>query len=365
MAKTIEIIEATAPSQFAKEAGLRYVSDETPGFTRVSETVTSEDKKEEIIYTYLDKDGKAITDEKILQRIKSLNIPHIWQNVWICPRANGHLQATGIDLKNRKQYRYHPDWQKVRSEAKFHKMQALGEAMSRIREELQKDLKKPAFSHDHILATVVSILDNTHIRIGNTAYEKTNRSYGLTTLRNKHVKVEGSTVKIGFVGKKGVYQELMLTDRRLSRIVKKCQDIPGFRLFQYYDEEGNKRPVESEDVNSYLKDISGLDLTAKDFRTWGGSVEALKWLSVCEVTESETARKKHATEAIKMVAKKLGNTASVCRSYYIHPLILETYLDGKLSNFIADNEYVEKIENDCLADEEKLFIKLLNEPPTK
>lgn len=354
MERTVEIIEAIAPSQYAKEAGLRYVSDETPGFTR-------ERQGEE--YRYLDKTGQPITDEKVLQRIRSLVIPHIWENVWICPQANGHLQATGVDKKGRKQYRYHAEWQKVRSTAKFNKMQAFGEALSRIREEMEHDLKKPLFSREYVLATVATVLDNTHIRIGNDCYEKDNQSYGLTTLRNKHVKEEGKALKISFVGKKGVMQEIYLTDKRVNRMVKKCMEIPGFRLFQYYDEEGNKCPVNSEDVNGYLREISGLDLTAKDFRTWGGSVEALKWLSGCEPAGKESEIKKNMTEAVKAVAQKLGNTPTVCRNYYIHPLILTTYAEGKLSAFITQNEYIEKVENERLSDEEKLFIKLLNAPP--
>jgi len=354
MEKSVEMIEAVTPSQYAKEAGLRYVNDETLGFTR---------RREGEGYVYLDKHEKPIADEKILQRIKSLNIPHIWENVWICPLANGHLQATGMDTKGRKQYRYHAEWQKVRSTAKFNKMQAFGEALSRIREEMEKDLKKALFSREYVLATVATVLDNTHIRIGNDCYEKDNRSYGLTTLRNKHIKEEGSALKFSFVGKKGVLQEIRLTDKKLSRIVKKCSELPGYRLFQYIDEEGNKCPVGSEDVNNYLKEISGLDLTAKDFRTWGGSVEALKMLAACEPAESENERKKNVVEAVKTVALKLGNTAAVCRNYYIHPLILETYMEGKLSLFVEKNQYIEGVENDRLSDEEKLFIKLLNDPP--
>jgi DNA topoisomerase-1 len=354
MERTLEVIEALSPSQYAKEAGLRYVNDETPGFTRYKEGEN---------YVYQDQQGHSITDEARLKRIRSLNIPHIWENVWICPAANGHLQATGMDTKGRKQYRYHPKWQTVRSTAKFNKMQAFGEALSRMREEMEKDMKKPLFSREYVLATVATVLDNTHIRIGNDCYEKDNRSYGLTTLRNKHLQEEGKGLKFSFVGKKGVMQEIHLSDRKLSRIVKKCSELPGYRLFQYLDEEGNKCPVSSEDVNNYLKEISGLDLTAKDFRTWGGSVEALKMLAGGAPAEQESERKRNVVEAVKAVALKLGNTPTVCRKYYIHPLILDMYTEGKLPEFVDRNQYVEAVENDRLSDEEKLFIKLLNDPP--
>lgn len=354
MEKSVEIIEATTPSEYAKEAGLRYVNDEIPGIIR---------HREGEKYIYLDKSGAPVTDERTLKRIQSLNIPHIWKNVWICPTPNGHLQATGIDTKGRKQYRYHTNWQKVRSTAKFNKMQAFGEALTRIREEMEKDLKKPLFSREYVLATVATVLDNTHIRIGNDCYEKDNRSYGLTTLRNKHLQEEGKALKLSFVGKKGVMQEIYLTDKKLSRLVKKCRELPGYRLFQYYDETGNKCPVSSDDVNIYLREVSGLDLTAKDFRTWGGSVEALKALSSYEPIKQENELKKRVVEAVKSVAQKLGNTAAVCRSYYIHPLIIETYMGGKLSKFVEENQYIERVENDRLSEEEKLFIKLLNDPP--
>ncbi|MES2731152.1 MAG: DNA topoisomerase IB [Bacteroidota bacterium] len=354
MERSVEIIEAITPSQYAKEAGLRYVNDETPGLTR---------RREGEGFLYLDKESKPITDERTIKRIQSLNIPPAWENVWICPSPNGHLQATGVDSRGRKQYRYHAEWQKVRSTAKFNKMQAFGESLSRIREEMDKDLKKPLFSRDYVLATVATVLDNTHIRIGNDCYEKDNRSYGLTTLRNKHVTEEGKMLKFSFVGKKGVVQEIYLTDKKLSRIVKKCREIPGYRLFQYYDEAGNKCQVSSEDVNSYLRDVSGLDLTAKDFRTWGGSVEALKMLAACEPTDKESEIKKNVVEAVKSVAQKLGNTPAVCRNYYIHPLIVSTYTQGKLQNFVEANEYIEQVESERLSDDEKLFIKLLNDPP--
>ena len=354
MEKSLEIIEAIAPSQYAKEAGLRYVSDDMPGFTR---------QKVEEGYAYLNQKGESITDEVTLARIRSLSVPHIWENVWICPLRHGHLQATGTDLKGRKQYRYHAEWQKVRSSAKFHKMQALGEALSRIREELQRDLQKPVFSRQYVLATVTSVLDTTHIRIGNSSYEKTNHSYGLTTLRNRHVREVGNALQIGFVGKKGVYQEVLITDRKMVRLIRKCKELPGHRLFQFYDEQGNKHPVSSEDVNGYLREISGLDLTAKDFRTWGGSVEALRALSVTPPTDQESEKKKHVVEAIKSVANALGNTPTVCRSYYIHPMVIRLYLEGKLLGFVAQNQYVERVENELLSDEEKLFIKLLNDPP--
>lgn len=347
--------ETNSPVEFAKEAGLRYVNDNVPGFTRIKEG------KE---YIYLNKSGEQITDEKIINRIEALNIPHIWKDVWICPIANGHMQATGIDEKNRKQYRYHTKWQNARSETKFSKMLSFGHALSQLRDKIERDLHKQNFTRDKVLATVVSVLDNTLIRIGNKVYEKYNKSYGLTTLRNKHVKMEGKDIKIVFTGKKNVCHEILLTDKKLIRIVKKCKELPGHQLFQYFDENGEKHPVGSDEVNAYLRENTGIDLSAKDFRTWGGSTYAIQKLLEEPSPEKEKDISKKITEAIKFVASKLGNTATVCRKYYIHPLVLESYADGSLEELAQQTGDLQDSENEWLNREEQLFLALLKTTQT-
>lgn len=346
----IEIDAAVSPVIFAKEAGLRYISDGIPGYKRTQKGGS---------YVYLDTNGKKISDEKILARIEALKIPHVWEQVWICPVASGHLQATGIDSKGRKQYRYHSRWQHSRNTNKFSKMMAFGEALSALREKIDKDIEEKAFTRSKMLALVVSLLDNTLIRIGNKYYEKSNKSYGLTTLRNKHVKLDGKEVKISFVGKKNVAQEVVLSDRRLVKLVKKCKELPGHQLFQYYDEEGKRYPISSEDVNAYLRENTGIDLTAKDFRTWGGSTAAVKKLLEEPRPDTDKEIQKKQTEAVKYVASKLGNTVAVCRSYYIHPVVLESYAAGKLPEAIPDTAEKKEPENHWLQPEEVIFLNLL------
>ncbi len=342
--------ETVSPVAFAKEVGLQYVTDNIPGIKRIN-------KKGSFIY--IDTSGNEISDEKTLERIKQLRIPPAWENVWICPKANGHLQATGIDSKGRKQYRYHVNWEVARNNNKFTKMLSFGKALSGLREKIDNDIEEKGFSRNKVLATVVSVLDNTLIRIGNRVYEKSNKSYGLTTLRNKHVKFEGKEVKITFVGKKNICQEVVLNDRRLTKLVKKCRELPGHQLFQYYDEEGNKMPVESEDVNQYLRENTGIDLTAKDFRTWGGSTSALKKLLEEPKPEEEKEVQKKIKEAIQYVASKLGNTVAVCRKYYVHPLVLQTYANGDLQKATPQPVDLKDPENEWLQPEEIMFLNLL------
>lgn len=342
--------DSISPVTFAKEAGLRYVSDRIPGYKRL---------KEGDSYLYLNTNDEKITDEKTLKRIKDLKIPHVWEQVWICPVASGHLQATGIDSRGRKQYRYHVRWQHSRNTNKFSKMLAFGEALSGLRQKIDQDIEEKAFTRNKMLALVVSVLDNTLIRIGNKYYEKSNKSYGLTTLRNKHVKFEGKEVKISFVGKKNVAQEVVISDRRLVKLVQKCKELPGHQLFQYFDEEGNKYPVSSEDVNEYLRENTGIDLTAKDFRTWGGSTAAIKKLLEEPRPDTEKEIQKKLTEAVKYVASKLGNTVAVCRSYYIHPQVLESYAAGRLPEAIPGAKEKQEPENRWLQAEEVIFLNLL------
>jgi DNA topoisomerase-1 len=341
-----------SPEAFAKETGLRYITDNKPGFGRI---------KKKDAYIYIDIANKEITDQKVIDRITKLRIPHVWENVWICPTANGHLQATGFDSKNRKQYRYHEKWQSARNLNKFSKMLPFGKKLSQLRQQIDRDLEEKQFTRNKILAVVVSLLDNTLIRIGNKCYEKANKSYGLTTLRDKHIKVQGKDVKISFVGKKSVCQEVTLTDRRLATLVRKCKEIPGHELFQYYDTEGNRHPVSSEDVNGYLREYTGIDLTAKDFRTWGGSITAIQHLLAEPRPEAEKEIQKKITETVKLVASKLGNTAAVCRNYYIHPLVLESYASGDLEKIAANKGNTRNKEFQELGDDEIVFLKLLEE----
>lgn len=322
---TLEIV--TDPVQSSKAAGLRYVTDAKPGITR---------KKWRKSFRYFDADGNRITDEPTLKRIRSLVIPPAWTDVWICPIANGHLQATGRDARKRKQSRYHPRWREVRDETKYERMKLFGQALPKIREQVDKDLALPGLPREKVLATIVRLLETTSIRIGNEEYARENHSYGLTTLHNRHVDVEGAKVHFRFRGKSGKVHSIDLNDRRLARIVKKCQDLPGHELFQYLDEEGEQRAVDSADVNEYLRSITEEQFTAKDFRTWAGTVLACSLLRQFESCETQNQVKKNVIEAIKTVAQRLGNTPAVCRKCYVHPAVIETYMGGSMVKVFED-----------------------------
>ena len=309
----------TDPAQSAKAAGLRYVSDSKPGIQR---------KKSGKGFRYVDANGKPVRDTETLTRIKSLVIPPAWVDVWICPQPNGHLQATGRDARGRKQSRYHPRWREVRDETKYERMMLFGEVLPAIRERVQHDLSLPGLPREKVLGTIVRLLETTFIRVGNEEYARDNKSYGLTTMRNKHVDVEGSTVRFKFKGKSGVHHDVDLNDRRLARIVKRCLDLPGYELFQYLDEDGKHHAVDSADVNAYLSEITGQHFTAKDFRTWAGTVLACTLLREFDTFESDTQAKKNVVQAIKSVSSRLGNTPSVCRRCYVHPAVLEAYMGG-------------------------------------
>jgi DNA topoisomerase I len=311
----------TDPVESSKQAGLRYVSDAKRGFTR---------KRSGKSFRYFDVEGARIRDKEVLSRIKSLVIPPAWTDVWICPRANGHLQATGRDARGRKQSRYHPHWREVRDENKYERMRLFGEALPTIRERVEHDLARPGLPREKILATIVRLLETTFIRVGNAEYARDNHSYGLTTMRNKHVDVEGATVKFNFQGKSGKRHTINLNDRRLAKIVKRCLDLPGYELFQYVDDEdGSAHTVDSADVNDYLREITNQQFTAKDFRTWAGTVLACLELQEFEAFESESQAKKNVVQAIAAVAERLGNTPAVCRKCYIHPSVLECYMCGE------------------------------------
>jgi DNA topoisomerase-1 len=357
----LEIISHLKPSKIvkimkdpvasAKAVHLIYTSDaETAGITR---------KKTGKKYSYY-KDGEKIRDKEEITRINKLVIPPAWENVWICALDNGHLQATGFDLKNRKQYRYHPLWSALRNHTKFYRMLQFGYALPEIRLQVEKDLALRNFEKRKVLALIVSLMQRTNIRIGNNAYEKLYGSFGLTTLKGKHVKVKGQKINFSFKGKKGVMHNIDLKSKRLARLVEKCKDIPGKELFQYIDGEGNRHTVDSGMVNDYIKEISGEDFTAKDFRTWSGTVSALIAFKEIGYAETHTEYKKKVKEALEIVASHLGNTSTVCRKYYVHPLVINLYENNTIKKYLDELEEIE--ENDGKADlthEEKLVLKIL------
>jgi DNA topoisomerase-1 len=303
----------------ARLAHLRYVTDSAPGFTR---------RRNGSGFTYWDADGRRLRDKQELARIRALVIPPAWTDVWICPIANGHIQAIGRDARRRKQYRYHKRWREVRDDVKYGRLLAFGAALPIIRRRTEKDLAQPSLTRTKVLATIVQLLEKTLIRVGNEEYARENNSFGLTTMKDRHAEVKGSTVIFEFRAKSGMQQVIDLHDARLARVVKRCQELPGQTLFQYVDENGDRQSVDSSDVNDYLREITGQDFTAKDFRTWSGTVLAACALRTLAAYESETQAKRNIAEAVAQVAKKLGNTRAVCRKSYIHPAVLEAYMDG-------------------------------------
>ena len=316
------------PAAAARAAGLRYVHDDRPGIRREHARGN---------FRYLDAKGGAVDDDDTLGRIKSLVIPPAWTEVWICPQANGHLQATGRDARGRKQYRYHPKWRVARDEVKYERMIKFGKALPHIRQEVDRALALPGLPRDKVLATIVYLLEATMMRIGNDEYARENKSYGLTTLRNRHVRIDGSEVEFSFRGKSGVHHDVKVHDRRLARIIQRTRDLPGQDLFQYLDDHGERHAVGSHDVNDYLHRITGEEYTAKDFRTWSGTVLAALALQEFEKFDSETQAKKNVVRAIESVSQRLGNTPSVCRKCYVHPAILESYLDGTMVEALLAN----------------------------
>jgi DNA topoisomerase-1 len=316
--------ESSLTEQFsdsAANAGLRYVTDAAPGFSR---------RRTGRGFVFLDMDGKPIRDEEQLRRIKALVIPPAWTDVWICPRQDGHLQATGRDSKHRKQYRYHSRWREVRDETKYGRLLLFGESLPVIRKRVDEDIALPGLPRERVLGTVVQLLEKALIRVGNEQYARSNGSFGLTTLRNRHVSVKGSTLRFEFKGKSGRKHRMGITDRRLAKIVKRCQDLPGHELFQYEDENGEYQSVDSADVNRYLREVSGTDFSAKDFRTWAGTVRAAITLRELGPARSERGAKRLIATAVSITAEELGNTPAVCRKCYIHPAVVEAYLEGTL-----------------------------------
>ncbi|HJU06705.1 MAG TPA: hypothetical protein VJ692_16270 [Nitrospiraceae bacterium] len=347
----------TDPVESAKAAGLRYVADTAPGITR---------KRAGHGMQYIGVDGKVVHDPDVLRRIKALAIPPAWRDVWICGDAHGHIQATGRDAKGRKQYRYHARWREVRDETKYDRMITFAKVLPTIRTATEKDLALPGLPRRKILAAVIRLLETTLIRVGNEEYARQNDSFGLTTMRDRHVDVDGSTVKFEFRGKSGIQHAVDVTDRRLAKIVKQSQDLPGYELFQYLDENGERRSIESADVNDYLREIAGEEFTAKDFRTWAGTVLAARALQEFEAFDSQTQAKRNIVQAIESVAKRLGNTKAVCRKCYIHPAVINTYLDGSLLQTLRRR--VKKAMTESLGDlrpEEAAVMALLQQRLTR
>ncbi len=309
------------PREAAQAAGLVYVSDEDRGIRR---------ERKGDAFLYYKPNGNRVDDEATLERIRKLAIPPAYEDVWICPRANGHLQATGRDARGRKQYRYHPQFREARESNKYEHMMEFARALPAIRAKLAEHMALRGLPRERVLATVVHLLETTLIRVGNDDYARENKSYGLTTLRTPHVKVEGSELRFQFKGKSGKTWRLQVKDRRIAKIVRACQDLPGQRLFQYQDDEGEVCEVTSADVNAYLREITGRDVTAKDFRTWAGTVMAALALQEFEAFDSQATQKKNLKAAIERVAARLGNTPTICRKCYVHPEVLNAYTEGAL-----------------------------------
>jgi DNA topoisomerase-1 len=319
LAPDLEIV--TDPQEAAEEAGLRYVSDAQPGYTR---------KRKGESFQYFDTEGKLIRDETRLLRIRRLAIPPAYTDVWICPSPNGHIQATGRDDRRRKQYRYHERWRAQRDENKYDRMLVFGDALPKIRRRVRADLKLPGLPRNKVLATVVQLLERTFIRVGNEEYARQNKSFGLTTMRNRHVEVKGSQLRFRFRGKSGKEHEVDFQDRRVAKIVRKLQDLPGQELFQYLNKDDEVRNVTSQDVNDYLREITGEEFTAKDFRTWAGTLLAAMALNAQESFSTKEQARANIKDAISAVSKILGNTPAICRKCYVHPAVLEAYLGGEL-----------------------------------
>ena len=338
------------PLKMAKAVNLVYISNSQQGITR---------KKRGKTFRYFF-EGKEVKSKEVLERIKKLVIPPAWEEVWICALANGHLQATGIDSKNRKQYRYHPAWIALSKHSKYYRMIQFAQALPQIRSSIEKDLARHGFPREKVLALVISLMERTHIRVGNSRYEKLYGSFGLTTLKGRHIDITGNKIRFSFKGKKGVYHDISLRNSKLARIIRQCNEIPGKELFQYYDEDGNRQSIDSGMVNDYIKEISGEDFTSKDFRTWAGTVHAFFALRESCGGETQTEQKKRIVEALDKVAVCLGNTRTVCRKYYVHPLIISLYEKGLLQEYFDQLDKAEENNNPtALTKEETIILSIL------
>ncbi|MDB5283539.1 MAG: topoisomerase [Bacteroidota bacterium] len=335
----------------ARSMKLVYSTDSSPGYSRL---------RKGRYFVFFDTEGKRITDKDEIARIKSLALPPAWKDVWICPKPNGHLQATGHDTLGRKQYKYHSKWSLHRNERKHNHMLDFAKALPNIRKKVEEDLSQKEFSKEKVVALAIAVMDKTFIRVGNSAYTKMYGSFGLTSLRNRHIKISGNKMIIAFKGKKGVFQEVALTHARLSRMLKKLKDIPGQELFQFYDTDGSRKSIDSECINQYIETCTGMDFTAKDFRTWWGTVTAAGFLAETVPVNSDTEAQKNIIAALDLVAKKLGNTRSVCKKYYVHPALLVSYQEGKLQKFLPESESTETDNKEIIMNpEEKMVVKFM------
>lgn len=339
------------PKITAKAVGLRYVSDSTPGYTR---------KKSGKGWTYLDAEGKAVKDKELVERFNKLVIPPAYTNVWISPYDNGHLQFTGTDAAGRKQYRYHAYWNKIRNQSKYHRLQTFATHLPAIRNQVDHDLARHKLDHEKVVALVVRLMELTSIRVGNESYKKLYGSFGLTTLMNRHVKVEGSKLQFEFKGKKGVMHKIALQSKKLARLVKQCRDIPGKELFQYYNEDGGHCTIGSGDINTYLKEITGEDFTAKDFRTWAGSVSALYAFKEAGEFNTVAECKKKIVSVLDEVAINLGNTRTVCKKYYVHPTVIKSYEEGTIFKYIDKLDGDKDVKSSELNIAEKALLQILD-----
>jgi DNA topoisomerase-1 len=349
-----ELLQADRdPVQSATAAHLIYVSDNRPGITRL---------KKGRGFTYL-LAGKTVKDPMVIQRIRSLVIPPAWTSVWICPEPNGHIQATGLDIRRRKQYRYHASWNSLRNETKFHRLYEFGKALPALRERIEVDFRHRELTREKVLATVLSLMERTYIRVGSNEYEKANGSYGLTTLKNKHVTISGNTVVFSFTGKKGIHHDIALHNKRLARAVSQCREIPGRELFQYYGQDGTRHPIDSGMVNRYIHEAMGMDFTAKDLRTWAGSLHALQAFRCIGEASGITECKKNIIAALDTVSRKLGNSRAVCKKYYVHPGLIRLYEENKLVRYLDELDVTECAsgENTGLTAEEEVLMKILRQ----
>jgi DNA topoisomerase-1 len=349
----VSSIDPETRREAAREAGLRFTTDARPGISR---------RRAGRGFSYRDPDGGTIRDTATLARIRSLAVPPAWTDVWISPDPRGHLQATGRDARGRKQSRYHPDYRASRERVKYDRMLAFARLLPRIRERVDADLARQGLPREKVLAAVVRLLELTLIRVGNDEYARLNRSFGLTTLRDRHAHVRGSQVRFRFRGKSGVMQDVTIRDRRLARVVGRCQDLPGQELLQYVDDDGEIRDVGSEDVNAYLRDIAGEDVTAKDFRTWAGTVLAYRALMALQPGATEREARRNVVEAVRRTAESLGNTPAVARRSYVHPEVLAAYLDGSIGDaLVAAAEEQAAPPQGTTPDEEAAVVSVLRE----
>ncbi|WP_183560269.1 DNA topoisomerase IB [Mucilaginibacter sp. SP1R1] len=338
------------PKITAKAVGLRYVSDSVAGYTR---------KKSGKGWSFYDADGKLVKDKELITRFNKLVIPPAYTNVWISPYENGHLQFTGTDAAGRKQYRYHAGWNQIRNQSKYHRLQTFATYLPAIREQVDKDMDRRNLDHEKVVALVVRLMELTSIRVGNEAYKKLYGSFGLTTLQNRHIKIEGADIQFEFKGKKGVFHKVALHSKKLARLVKQCRDIPGKELFQYYNADGSRCSVGSGDINNYLKEITGEDFTAKDFRTWAGSVSALYAFKEAGEFENVTECRKKIVSVLDEVAVNLGNTRTVCKKYYVHPSVIKSYEDGTIFKYISKLDDDNEVKAAELTRAEKALLLLL------